>query len=87
MTQLYKVIASDSATAIVALQGADGYCHLGRALDVVPEDRDVLLGPPPSIGLHPLKQIAGQEKLYSVVLVLINCDPDPAVKVVTVSRQ
>lgn len=77
----FKVIASDPTTAIVALEDAAGHCHLGRALQVLPRHGDILRGSTPAIGHFPLR-LGVEEQPCPMVLVLLDCDPNAAVRVV-----
>lgn len=79
----YKVVASNASSAIVALQEARGQCHIGRALAIVPNEGTVLLGPAPSLGLHPMR-LAAEGEPCPVAIALLDCDPGLAKLVVAV---
>lgn len=70
----YKVVASDATSAIVAIEDSTGHCHVGRELAVVPKEGDLLRGPAPGIGVHPMR-FAPEEEPSPVVIVLLDCDP------------
>jgi hypothetical protein len=76
----YQVLASDTDSAIVALQDADGCCHLGRVLGQPPAPGTPLRGEAPAIGVRAL-QCANTEATYPVALVLLNCECEPAVAI------
>ena len=76
----YKVLASDSDSAIVALQDAAGRCHLGRVLGPPPAPGTPLLGDAPALGVRALR-CTTTEALYPVALVLLNCDHEPALTI------
>lgn len=79
----YKVVASDATSAIVAIEDAAGHCHVGLALAVVPKEGDLLRGPAPGIGVHPMRLVP-EEGPCPVVVVLLDCEPGLAKLVVAV---
>lgn len=79
----YKVIASNPGTPIVAVEDAEGRCHLGCVLAEPPPPGTRLHGDPPAIGLRSLKQ-APVEQLCPVVLVLLDCDVQAAARLLAV---
>jgi hypothetical protein len=77
----YKVIASSPETAIVALGDADGRVHLARALTSPPPTGTPLAGAAPALGLVALRLVDASE-VCPVAMVLLDCDPAAAVKLV-----
>lgn len=77
----YKVIASNAETPIVAVEDAEGRCHLGCALVATPPPGTQLHGDPPAFGLRALKQAPVGDPC-PVVLVLLDCDAQAAMHLV-----
>jgi hypothetical protein len=73
----YKVVASDPATSILAIEDGFGKCHLGRALTAAPPPGTTLLGDAPAVGLRLLH---APEAVVPLVMVLLDCDPRAAIK-------
>ncbi len=78
----YKVIASNPETALVAVEDADGRCHLGRALVAAPPPGADLRGEPPEFGVRSLRLAEGEQPC-PVVLVLIDCKAEAAARLLT----
>lgn len=76
----YRVLASDPASAIVALEDAEGRCHVGRALVPPPEPGLALRGEAPAVGVVPFRT-ADADVPVPIVLVLLDCEPKVAVAV------
>jgi hypothetical protein len=76
----YRVIASDPATSLVAVEDAVGGCHLGRALQVVPLPGTALRGGPATFGECRLRS-ADTGAPVPLVLVLTRCEPAVAARV------
>ena len=78
----YSVIESSAGSAVLALRDQDGRCHLGRAAAAnAPASGVELRGEPPALGLRALRLVdAGAP--CPVVLVLLDCDPHAAVKLI-----
>jgi hypothetical protein len=79
----YKVIASNPETAVVAVEDAEGRCHLGRALVAPPPPGADLHGEPPAFGVRSLK-VCGVDEPCPVVLVLLDCKSEAAARLLTI---
>jgi hypothetical protein len=78
----YKVIASNPVTALVAVEDAEGRCHLGRALAAPPPSGADMVGEPPEFGVRSLR-LAEDNRPCPVVLVLIDCKAEAAARLLT----
>jgi len=78
----YKVIASNPETALVAVQDAQGRCHLGRALSSAPPTGADLRGEPPEFGMRSLRRTEDDQPC-PVVLVLLDCRAEAAARLLT----
>lgn len=81
----YRVIASNSQTAIVALEDAKGRVHLGRTLVEPPLSGTPLAGAAPAIGMLALRFAVGDDPL-PFAMVILDCDPEDAVKLVELAE-
>jgi hypothetical protein len=77
----YSVIESNAESAVVALRDQEGRCHLGRSAADAPASGAELLGEPPALGLRTLR-LVGSDEPCPVVLVLLDCDPHAAAKLI-----
>ncbi len=77
----YKVLAATESTGIVAVLDVDGRCHVGRAMGNVPTPDKELHGQAPAVGLRTMR-VVGSEEPCPLALVLLDCDPAIAARVV-----